>query len=276
VTTGDGAGAAAFAAQVMQEEQIRQEANDAADLVLPDDLLPGVGDQLSVGQAVRAGGVMIVSLLTLLLVFESADQVAVQVLGPDIQRSLKINDTVLTGLASFGGVVLVLATLPMAWLGDRFRRTRVVGGAGVLWAGFAALTGLVTNAFQMAITRGGTGFGASATVPLSPSIISDQYPIGARTRMLAVESLGRPLGYVIGPFVAGGIAAAVGGLEGWRWAFVCISFGPVLLGLALMTHRDPQRGRFEQEAVLGEAAETVEPPVRVSAAFERLKNVRTL
>ena len=38
-----------------------------------------------------------ITLLTLLLVFESADQVAVQVLGPDIQKTLDISDTVLTG-----------------------------------------------------------------------------------------------------------------------------------------------------------------------------------
>jgi ABC-type branched-subunit amino acid transport system ATPase component/sugar phosphate permease len=214
-------------------------------------------------------------LLTLLLVFESADQVAVQVLGPDIQKTLDISDTVLTGIASLGGVVLVLATLPLAWLGDRFKRTRVVGSATMVWASFAALTGLAPNPFTMALTRSGTGLGASATIPISPTIIVDQYPIAARTRMLAIESLGRPVGYVIGPFIAGFIATQAGGDEGWRWAFILGAMFPVLLGLLLLTQKDPKRGRFEQEAVLGQAVDVVDPPVRISAAFERLKKVKT-
>jgi ABC-type branched-subunit amino acid transport system ATPase component len=268
--------ARALAEQVMQEEQERQAANAADQFILPDDLLPGLsGEAMGFGEALKSGGVTMLLLLTLLLVFESADQVAVQVLGPDIQETLDISDTVLTGIASLGGVVLVLATLPLAWLGDRFRRTRVVGFASMVWAGFAALTGLAPNAFTMALTRSGTGLGASATIPISPTIIADQYPIAARTRMLAIESLGRPLGYVIGPFIAGFIATQAGGDEGWRWAFILGAIFPVIIGLLLLTQRDPQRGRFEQEAVLGQAVDVVDPPVRVSAAFERLKKVKT-
>ena len=268
--------AAALANQVMQEEQTRQEANQAEQFMLPDDLLPGMsGDAMGLREALRQGGTTMIVLLTLLLVFESADQVAVQVLGPDIQKTLDISDTVLTGLASFGGVVLVLATLPLAWLGDRFKRTRVVGLAAIVWATFAALSGGVANAFQMALARGGTGLGASATIPISPTIIADQYPIAARTRMFALESLGRPAGYVIGPFIAGSIAAAAGGDEGWRWAFFLGAAFPVLIGLLLLTQKDPPRGRFEQEAVLGQSLDVVDPPVSISAAFERLKKVKT-
>ena len=260
----------------MQVEQERQAATAAEQFLLPDDLLPGLsGEPMGFRQALRQGGWVMILLLTLLLVFESADQVAVQVLGPDIQKSLDISDTVLTGIASLGGVVLVLATLPLAWLGDRFKRTRVVGFASVMWAGFAALTGLAPNSFTMALTRSGTGLGASATIPISPTIIADQYPIASRTRMLAIESLGRPLGYVIGPFIAGSIANGVGGDDGWRWAFILGAIFPVIIGLLLLTQKDPKRGRFEQEAVLGQAVDVVDPPVRISAAFERLKKVKT-
>ena len=271
-----GSNAAALANQVMQEEQTRQEANVGEQFLLPDDLLPGMsGEPMGFGEALRQGGYTMVLLLTLLLVFESADQVAVQVLGPDIQKTLDISDTVLTGIASLGGVVLVLATLPLAWLADRFKRTRVVGLAAVVWAGFAALTGVSPNAFLMGLTRSGTGLGASATIPISPSIIADQYPIAARTRMLALESLGRPAGYVIGPFIAGFIATQAGGTEGWRWAFILGAMFPIIIGLLLLTQKDPKRGRFEQEAVLGEAVDVVDPPVRISAAFERLRKVKT-
>ena len=47
-------------------------------------------------EALRQGGVTLILQLTLLLVFESADQVAVQVLGPDIQNRQRRPATSLT------------------------------------------------------------------------------------------------------------------------------------------------------------------------------------
>ena len=43
--------------------------------------------------------------LLVLSIVEEFDRVAITVLGPDIQESLNISDTMLLGLGSFGGVV---------------------------------------------------------------------------------------------------------------------------------------------------------------------------
>ena len=268
--------AAALATQVLAEEEARQSSRSAELVVLPDDLLPGVGGAAtSLREAVRDGGITMIVVLCLLLVFEEFDRVAIQVLGPDIQETLDISDTLLAGLASLGGVVLVLCTLPFAWLGDRLRRTRVLAGASVLWSFFVALTAFVVNPFQMGVARAGAGLGSSANIPISPALVTDTYPVAARTRMLALEGLGRPVGQVIGPFVAGGIAALAGGTEGWRVAFLFLAIPPMVLAGVLFTMREPKRGRYEQVEVLGEELDLVDPPVRLSAAFQRLKKVRT-
>ena len=271
-----GPAVATLAAHVLAEEEARASARSTERAVLPDDLIPGMqAEAVPLRSALREGGVGMIAVLSLLLVFEEFDRVAIQVLGPDIQKSLGISDTLLAGLASFGGVVLVLATLPMAWLGDRYRRTRVLGLATFIWSAFVALTGTVVNAFQMAITRGGAGLGASANIPISPSLVSDAYPLGARTRVLALEGLGRPIGQVIGPFAAGGVAAWIGGTEGWRVALFLFAIPPAVLGLLLLRMQEPRRGRNEQKAVLNTELDTTDPPVRLSAAFARLKKVRT-
>lgn len=268
--------AATLAAQVIEDEEQRLAARVAEPVELPDELLPGVGgDDLPLRDALQEGGVGTIALLTLLIVFEEFDRLAIQVLGPDIQDALDISDTVLTGLASLGGVVLVLCTLPFAWLGDRLPRTKVLGAATLIWSAFVALSGAVVNAFQMAIARSGSGFGASANIPLSPSIVSDAYPLGARTRMLAIEGMGRPLGQVIGPLAAGGLASWIGGDDAWRGVLILFAVPPAVLGLTLLGRRDPKRGRYEQESVLGEQLDVDDPPVRISAAFQRLKKVRT-
>jgi ABC-type branched-subunit amino acid transport system ATPase component/predicted MFS family arabinose efflux permease len=271
--------AAALTAVVLHEEEARQEAQAAAEAgeLLPDDLLPGVGDALMpVREGLRIGGITMILSLLLVAVIETLDQVALQVLAPDIQQSLDVSKTTLQGLTSFGGVVLVLATLPFAWLADRYVRTRILAGATFIWAAFMALTGAVNTAFMMAIVRAGAGFGASARIPISPALIADQYPIGVRTRMFAMENLGRPTALVIGPFIVGAVAAWAGGAEGWRWAMVAVAIPAVLVALVLAFLREPARGRNEQEAVLGKLLDdSDDPPVRLSSAAARLRKVKS-
>ena len=277
----DAGGMRSLTSVIFEEETQRQQAQQEAeaDIVLPDDLLPGVGGKaMSLQEGFRAGGFWFAFMLMLLTLVEEFDRVAVHVLGPDIQDSLGISDTLLLGLQSFGGVVLVLSTLPFAWLADRYSRTKVLAGATSMWVVFAALTGAVVNSFQMGVARAGTGFGSAARIPITPSLIADQYPIGVRARMFAFENLGRPLGQVIGPLLAGLIVLIAGEDSGdWRWAFWIFAIPGVLLVFATLALKEPTRGRNEQEAVFGEAREETvkEPPVRLSAAFQRLKKVRT-
>ena len=262
---------------VHDEEEIA--ASHAADGDLPEVRYPGAdAPSMTLRQGLRSGGLGIALVLLLFTVLEEFDRVAMQVLGPDIQESLGVSDTVLIGLQSFGGVVLVLATMPFAWLADRRSRVRVLTGASAMWLAFAALTGTVVNSFQMGLARAGTGLGASARIPIGPSLVADQYPLGVRTRIFAIEALGRPLGQVLGPLFAAAIVAFAGDDSGdWRLVFLILLVPAGITLLWSLSLREPTRGRQEQEAVLGtQLADGIEePPVRLSAAFARLKKVRT-
>jgi hypothetical protein len=116
----NGQGLSSLTSVIFEEEQQRLAAAKEEVVVLPDDLLPGVGGKgMRLGEGLKQGGVSMIVLLLLLIVVEEFQTVALLVLGPDIQESLDISDTTLLGLISFGGVVLVLASLPFAWLADR-------------------------------------------------------------------------------------------------------------------------------------------------------------
>ncbi len=279
--TDTGDDAAALAASIISEDEARQQALEAqnAEVILPDDLLPGVGDaEMSMAEGVRAGGWSMLSVLLLISVVEEFDRIALVVLGPDVQDTLGISDTMLLGLSSFGGVVLVLSTIPFAWLADRYNRTRVLAGATAFWGVLVAFTGVVQNAFQLAIGRAGSGIGAGAKIPIAPSLIADQYPIGIRSRAFAAEALGRPIGQVIGPLLAGGIVLLAGDdPDDWRIVMFVFAVPAILLAFAALRLREPQRGRNEQTAVLGAVLDELDddPPVRLSSAFQRLKNVRS-
>ncbi|MEX1218136.1 MAG: ATP-binding protein [Acidimicrobiales bacterium] len=286
--TGDGgalteanAGLAGLTSVIFKEEADRLEAGKAEEFILPDDLLPGVGDgnEMRLKEGLKQGGFGMILLLLLLIVVEEFQQVALLVLGPDIQETLDISDTTLLGLISFGGVVLVLSTLPFAWLADRYSRTRVLAGATAVWGIFGVAIGLIVNPFQLGVATAGTGIGKSANIPIAPSLIADQYPIGVRTRMFAAQTLGRPIGQVVGPIVAGGVVVLAGNQAGdWRWVFWLFGIPATILAIAFALKREPRRGRNEQKAVFGaEVAETTvgDGPVRLSAAMARLKKVRT-
>ena len=271
---------ASITATILEEEEARKAAlaEETADTVLPDDLLPGVGDdEMTFREGVQKGGVSMALVLLVLSIVEEFDRVAITVLGPDIQESLNISDTMLLGLGSFGGVVLVLSTIPFAWLADRYRRVGVLSIATGVWAGLVAFTGAVQNAFQLAIGRAGTGIGL---VQNSYLTIAHSRPISIaiRARIFAAEALGRPIGQVIGPFIAGGIVLIAGdGPDDWRVAFYLFSIPALILVVAIFLLKEPVRGAYEQDAVLGGKLEKAqeEPPVRLSSAFQRLKNVRS-
>ena len=94
--------------------------------------------------------------------------------------------------------------------------------------------------------------------------------------MFAMENLGRPAGLVVGPFFVGAVAGWAGGVEGWRWAMVAVAIPALIVAVVLLFVREPERGRNEQEAILGRLLDSSQdPPVRLSAAAARLRKVKS-
>jgi ABC-type branched-subunit amino acid transport system ATPase component/predicted MFS family arabinose efflux permease len=240
-------------------------------------LLGTGGEALPLRDALREGGGGLLGLLLLINIVDEFPRTAATVLAPDIQATFDISNTVLLGMLGLVGVALVLMTLPAAALGDRIRRTRVVSAGTIGLATFTGLTGLAPNPFLMGCTLTGTGVGVGSRLPNASSLLADGYPLRARARVFAIEGAGRPIGQLCGPLFAGSVAAAIGGPEAWRWVFIILSVPLALLGLAALLLRDPERGQYEQREVVGEvmAADADEPRVSLSAAFARLRKVRS-
>ncbi len=269
---------AALAAAVLEEEARRQaaEAERSSATVLPDDLLPGVGAAaMSLRDALRTGGPTMVVVLFFLHFIDELPR-TIRVLAPDIQKTLGVSDTTLLAVLSFGGVTLVLGAVPMAALADRVKRVAIIPVASVFWAVFMFLCGAVANAFQLFVTNAFVGLGLAHRIPVSSSLLADTYPIEARSRVFALENMGRPLAQLTGPLIVAGIATAAGGDEGWRWAFYALAIPPIIMAVVALVLKEPPRGRFEQEAVFGRTLDqTAELPVTISTAFARLRKVRT-
>ena len=92
--------AASLAAAVLDEEAARQRTQAERDggVTLPDDLLPGVGDEpMTLREAFAAGGKGMAILLLLLNLVDELPR-TVRVLAPDIQRSLGISEVLWVSL----------------------------------------------------------------------------------------------------------------------------------------------------------------------------------
>lgn len=269
---------AALATAVLEEEARRQAERSSRDMdaVLPDDVLPGVGDPaITLREVVTAGGASTITILALLNLVDEFDRAALQVLAPDIQDALGISDALLGALAGLSGLFFILGAVPLGYLADRTRRTLLVSVCSLLFAAFTFATGLVRNAWQLAITRVMTGIGKANTMPVHGSLLADAYPLAGRARVYGIHNLANPVGLLIGPLLAGGVAALAGGGSGWRWAFLVLAVPAVVLALAAAALHEPARGAQEQRAVTGDVVVSKERAVPLAAAFARLRRVRT-
>lgn len=272
--------AAHLATAVLDAEAEREaaQAQSREQVLFPDDLLPGVGDEpMTLREGLAKGGHRIFLVLLILAAMEELESATIGTLAPDIRDSLNVSSGVIVFLAGASGAFLVLGALPMGWLADRFRRAPIIGSAAVFFGVCVTTSGLVVNAFQLFWTRLGVGVSKASTTTVHPSMIADQYPISVRGRISAsMQTAARAVG-TLSPVIVAGIATLAGEKDGWRVAFLVLGIPAAVVGLFAFRLREPVRGQYEKRDVLGEVIEDENPaPVSVEAAFARLWQIRTI
>jgi ABC-type branched-subunit amino acid transport system ATPase component/predicted MFS family arabinose efflux permease len=272
--------AALLAATVLEEEAARQEAQARAkeQVIFPDDLLPGVhSEPVGFKDAFARGGVRMFVLFGLLISLDSFTLNAVQAITPELQTTFHISKGSAVFITSASSIFYVLGAIPLGWLADRTRRVPIVGVAGLVASGFTILTGMAVSAFMFFWTSAATGIAKANNIAVQPPLLADNYPIGIRARMSAVTNIGQNLIGNSSYIAVGLIAAAAGGEEGWRWAFIILGIPGGLLALLAFTLKEPPRGQFEKDDVLGEVIEDEHPAQpSMEAAFTRLKKIATI
>ncbi|MGW6443327.1 MFS transporter [Lentzea sp. NPDC055074] len=193
-------------------------------------------------QVLSTGGRATIGVLAGLQVVDSADGVMFVVFAPEIRESLGISTGAIGVVGSLAGVMVAVAAFPLGLLGDRHRRTSIVGVATLVWAAAAGVFGLVQNLWQAVAVRVIAGAGKANEGPIQSSLLVDAYPPAVRGRVLGLHRGGQPLGIVAGPLLAVAFAALVPEEhEPWRWAFAFLAVPALLLGLAALRLPEPAR-----------------------------------
>ena len=238
-----------------------------------------IRDSLKKGLAMGGGAATFV-VLAILNSLDELQHAAIAVLAPDIRDTFGVSDGTITFIASSSGAFVVLGAIPMGWAADRMRRIPIIGWASIVFAAMVTLSGMAVNAFSFFWARFGVGIAKANTIPVHSSTIADTYPIGIRGRIGALDKgMGRLIA-VISPILVGGIAAIANGpgeVDGWRWAYYLLGIPVAMAAIAAFFLKEPQRGRWEKEDVLGESFTEDDPlPVSLDAAFSRLMRIRTV
>lgn len=185
--------------------------------------------------------------LVVVYTFNFIDRQILSILLQPIKADLGLTDTAMGFLTGFAFAIFY-ATLgiPIAMLADRWNRRSILAISLGLWSAMTALSGLVTNFWQLAAARVGVGIGEAGGSPPAYSLISDYFPPQERATALAIYSMGLPLGILCG-FLIGGW---VNDWFGWRAAFFIVGIPGLLFALVVRFGiREPVRGAFETAAV---------------------------
>jgi MFS family permease len=195
----------------------------------------------------------VIVLLASTLALASADTATVGASALQLRGDLHINNTDVGLLVTVTSLVAAAASLPMGVLADRVNRTRLLGGAIVLWGGAMIWSASVSTFGHLVLARVFLG-GVTATAgPVIASLVGDWFASSERGRIYSYIISGELIGSAIGFAVTGGIATL-----SWRAAFVILALPAFALGWLVFKLPEPARGG--RSALLSDAAESAEPP----------------
>ncbi|HXY28809.1 MAG TPA: ATP-binding protein, partial [Acidimicrobiales bacterium] len=276
---GPSAGRPADLARLVAEAASEREAAaEGEEIVFPEDMLPGTREERTpLRQGLRKYGISTFVVLALIVGLDNLQSSGLAVLAPNIRSSFHVSSGAIVFVAGITGGFLVLGILPMGWLADRCRRGPIVAVATFVFGAMVFLSGLAVNIFMFFCVRFGAGISQASTQTVHGSLLADTYPISLRGRIGAAMGIATGVATALSPILVGSIATAVGGPNGWRWAFYVLALPIVVVAVVAFGLREPPRGQHEKLDVLGEVIADTQPvPPSFEAAFARITRIHTI
>jgi MFS transporter, Spinster family, sphingosine-1-phosphate transporter len=129
----------------------------------------------------------------------------------------------------------------MGWLGDRFRRTWLLGvGVGV-WSLATIASGLARSYGDLALARSVLGIGEATYGVIAPTILLDLFVREQRARLMSAYYLAIPIGSALGITLGSIIASKLS----WHLAFFIVGAPGLVAALLAFSLPEPVRGASE-------------------------------
>jgi MFS family permease len=205
-------------------------------------------------------GWYVVGVLLLASTLSFIDRMILSLMIGPIRNEFGISDTQVSLLIGFAFVIFYsFMGLPLGRIADRGnRRNLIAGGIGV-WSLMTAACGMATGFWTLFLARIGVGVGEAALGPSAFSILSDYFPKEKLGRVIAVYSIGIPLGAGIALVAGAYVIQAVSGLPPvdlpilgrvapWQLTFFAVGLPGLLVALLMFTVREPVRRDLAPDA----------------------------
>jgi branched-chain amino acid transport system ATP-binding protein len=226
--------------------------------------------------SVITGGASVAPLLAMagLNAADELDRTAFGLLLPEIRDYFGVSLGTILTVASIAAVLPILLALPLGYVADRVKRTRMIAGGAAVWGVFSILTALASNLVALGVFRFGSGLGKTME-PAQQSLLADTYPPDRRSGAFAIHRLGNSIGLLIAPATAGVLASWFF----WQVPFLVFGVPSLLLAVyTLLRVRDPSRGEQERRllGIEGDALLEEETAPGWTESWRIAKGVRTL
>lgn len=178
------------------------------------------------GLSGRAAWVIV--LLMLINTVNFIDRQLPFILIESIKADLRLTDSEIGLMAGLSfAIVFSFAALPLAWLADRWSARNMLVITLSTWSLMTALTGFARNFTGLLGARMGVAASEAGCNPAAHALIARVFPAERRALVLALFSLGVPIGSMTGLMLGGWI----NDVANWRTAFFVVGLPGVALAL---------------------------------------------
>jgi branched-chain amino acid transport system ATP-binding protein len=205
---------------------------------------------------------------------EEMDRDAFALLIPNIRDAFGMSDAGILSLLAIAALVGLALQVPIAQLADRMHRVRLLLIGTAVFALFSAGTGLVVTVWMLCAFRAAGGVGMATAGPTHNSLLSDWFPVAARPKVFSLYRVANAVGAIVGPVMAGALAAWLG----WRAPFLVLAVPSVVLLVLALRLVEPVRGLQERAAMgaEGELLLTEEPPPSFAESWRMVWKIGSL
>lgn len=193
-------------------------------------------------------------LLALLMVIGFAVMGSFGVVQEGAKAELGLSDNALGMIQGLGAAVpLVLFSIPIGILVDRFNRVRLMLILALVWTAGTALTAFAPNVATLVVARMLTGIGTTGALTAALSLSADLCAPDQRGRALLIVNLGKALGvaaafaltgWLFGRFLGHALPDLLAGAP-WRSTHAALALLSAILLVPLLLMREPARQEVE-------------------------------
>lgn len=194
--------------------------------------------------------------LTLLNLLNYVDRYIFAALIPYIKPDTGYTDAQLGYIASAFTIIYTVCSPLFGYLGDRFRRGRLIAFGIVIWSIATAGAGFSASFWQMLFSRSLVGVGEANYATIAPGLLSDFYEKHRRGFVMSFFFAAIPIGTAIG-YGAGGYFADPAVL-GWRNTLYLVGLPGLLTAIAAWMMHEPERGVMDTDEEKTERLSLVE------------------